>query len=259
METRASDGRPEGHASGLWARRLLGDLLIAGVLVGIIVFLAIRFATTGPDPAPPPPCPATQFGAEKGLTADALLALRCVHEQFPAVTTFGGVRPDKLPDHPSGRAVDIMIPHWQQGSGKALGSQIAAWLQDHQAELGVHYVIWDGKIWNISRDQEGWRTYPGASSPDPNVAHRNHVHVTVYGDRGTGAVQPGHWPTRGVDPSVSAADPATPVTTSPTDPTPWCTPSPEVRSSEVNQPPPTEDASPCPATATPSSATPSSS
>lgn len=245
MDTRASDDRPVSHASGLWARRLFGDVIIVGAVVGLLVFLVIRFAATGPDPTPP--CPATTLVAESALTPDALLALRCVHQQFPEVTTFGGVREDKLPDHPSGLAVDIMIPDWKQESGKALGSQIAAWLQDHHTELGVHYVIWNGKIWNISRDQEGWRAYPGAGSPDPNVAHRNHVHVTVYGDRGTGPVQPGHWPTRAVDPSGPTADPATPVTSSPTDPTPWCTPSPAAPPSDLDQSPDPGVESLCPA------------
>ena len=58
-------------------------------------------------------CRPSGSAAEHGLTRDALLTLRCVHAQFPAITTFGGVHPDPLPDHPSGRAVDFMIDNYQ--------------------------------------------------------------------------------------------------------------------------------------------------
>ena len=58
-------------------------------------------------------CPATGSPAEKGLTRDALLVLRCAKAKFPSLTDFGGRRPDPLPDHPSGRAVDIMIPNYR--------------------------------------------------------------------------------------------------------------------------------------------------
>ena len=60
-------------------------------------------------------CPATGSPAEKGLTPDALLVLRCVKATFPSLTDFGGEHPDPLPDHPSGRAVDLMIPNYQTG------------------------------------------------------------------------------------------------------------------------------------------------
>ncbi|HEU5486268.1 MAG TPA: endonuclease/exonuclease/phosphatase family protein, partial [Microlunatus sp.] len=52
-------------------------------------------------------CPPTGSAAEKGLTRDALLVLRCVKAKFPSLTDFGGRRSDPLPDHPTGRAVDI--------------------------------------------------------------------------------------------------------------------------------------------------------
>ena len=154
-------------------------------------------------------CPATGSPAEKGLTRDALLVLRCAKAKFPSLTDFGGKHPDPLPDHPSGRAVDIMIPDYRTAEGKAFGWQIAHWLQDNRQALGVQYLIFDAKIWNIDRDREGWRTYsPGyTGSINDSSLHRNHVHVTVYGNAGTGfqpddggttrrrrAVDDGRWP-----------------------------------------------------------------
>lgn len=133
-------------------------------------------------------CPATGLPVEKGLTPDALLVLRCVKARFPSLTNFGGVHPDPLPDHPSGRAVDIMIPNYRTTEGSAFGWQIAHWLQDNRQTLGVEYVIFDAKIWNIARDSEGWRSYsPGYTTTiNDSSLHRNHVHVTVAGNAGNG-------------------------------------------------------------------------
>jgi len=48
---------------------------------------------------------------EQPTPSHALLVIRCGPEKFPAITSIGGVRPDALPDHPSDRALDLMIPH----------------------------------------------------------------------------------------------------------------------------------------------------
>ncbi len=138
-------------------------------------------ADCGPAAPSAGACPSTGLAAETGLTPDAVLVLRCVKQQFPSITTIGGVRPDPLPDHPSGRAVDFMIPDYETATGNALGWEIARWLRQHQRELGVKYVIFDRQIWNIQRDDEGWRSYPATGGP--SQLHTNHVHVTVFGNQ----------------------------------------------------------------------------
>lgn len=144
-------------------------------------------------------CPATGLPAEGGLTPDALLVIRCGHEKFPTITSIGGVRADALPDHPSGRAIDLMIPDYQTAEGKAFGWQVARWMRANHQTLGVQYVIFDAKIWNIARDDEGWRRYRSVTaSIDDSSMHYNHVHVTVFGTKGTGPVgsvgnTPGRW------------------------------------------------------------------
>ena len=48
--------------------------------------------------------------------------------------------------------------------------------------LGVEYLIWDGKIWSLARDAEGWRPYDGGGMHDPDSitgSHADHVHVSV--------------------------------------------------------------------------------
>ena len=45
------------------------------------------------------------------LTRDAVWVMRTVAEQWPNVAEVGGYRAsDPYPDHPSGRAVDVMVP-----------------------------------------------------------------------------------------------------------------------------------------------------
>jgi hypothetical protein len=48
--------------------------------------------------------------------------------------------------------------------------------------LGLEYLIWQGQIWSLARDAEGWRPYNGGGMHDPgNVTggHFDHLHITV--------------------------------------------------------------------------------
>ena len=117
---------------------------------------------------------------EKGLQPNAIHVLHAVQVNFPQITTVYGVRQDALPDHPSGRALDLMLPDYTSATGKALGYKLSRWLQFHNQTLGVNYVIYDQQIWNVLRDQEGWR--PMASRGSDTANHKDHVHVTVLAD-----------------------------------------------------------------------------
>ncbi|GAA1395076.1 SH3 domain-containing protein [Luteococcus peritonei] len=98
-----------------------------------------------------------------------------VRANYPQIATMYGVRSDPLPDHPSGHAVDIMLPNYQ--ANKALGWQIARHVQANAGRLGVKYIIFDQHIWSVARSSEGWR--PMADRGSDNANHMNHVHVTV--------------------------------------------------------------------------------
>jgi hypothetical protein len=138
-------------------------------------------------------CPPTGLAAEQGLTPDGLRVLRCIAATFPQITIFHGVgdRPNES-DHPSGRAVDAMIPDWATPAGNELGWQVAEWVQANHTCLGVTYVIWDAQIFSAGRAGEGWRPYQHPNGwADANSAHRNHVHVSVHGD--AGACVDGAW------------------------------------------------------------------
>lgn len=132
-------------------------------------------------------CPPTGLAVEQGLTPDALLVLRCVDQQFGR-HTYGGVgdRPtNPTSDHPAGRAVDVMIENYSSSTGIAEGDEIAEWVRAHATELGVKYVIWRAQIWNVG--DAGWSPYshPSGATDDTSL-HMDHVHVSVYGNRGTG-------------------------------------------------------------------------
>lgn len=86
-----------------------------------------------------------------GLTPNASALAQYVMNNYPGVQSIGGVRHDPLPDHPSGRAIDIMV-----GTNTALGNTIYADISSQSARFGVSYILWQS---------------------DP--AHWDHIHVTV--------------------------------------------------------------------------------
>ncbi|MBF6333530.1 M23 family metallopeptidase [Nocardia transvalensis] len=81
-------------------------------------------------------------------------------------------------------------------SSRADGDAIAAWVIDHADALGVRYVIWYEQIWQRpGMGQAGqWSAYthPTAGNTADTAAHRDHVHISVYGDQaGAAAATPG--------------------------------------------------------------------
>lgn len=125
-------------------------------------------------------------GSEEHMTVDSVRIMRAISSKFPQVKQIGGWRPsDPYPDHPSGRAVDIMIPNYSSEEGKALGEQINGYLLTNAATFNVKYTIFrqqykqpDG-TGNTMEDRGG-----------DTANHFDHVHVTVDGD-GHGLATPG--------------------------------------------------------------------
>ncbi|MGD7789549.1 SH3 domain-containing protein [Propionibacteriaceae bacterium Y1700] len=116
------------------------------------------------------PCPSGS-SVESGLTPNAIKVHRSVCHKFPQVTSYGGVRADALPEHPSGRALDCMI------SSNATGWEIARYVRANASSLGVTQVIFDQHIWTTQRSGEGWRQMEDRGGATAN--HQDHVHVTV--------------------------------------------------------------------------------
>lgn len=116
------------------------------------------------------PC-AAGSRVENGLRANTIKLYRSVCASFPQITSYGGVRADSMPYHPSGRALDIMLPSLSQN---ALGWQIARWVVANASSFNVDHVIFDQQIWVKGM---GWRGMSNRGSATAN--HRDHVHVTV--------------------------------------------------------------------------------
>lgn len=134
-------------------------------------------------------CPGSGLPTEYGLTPDALRVLRCVAAQWSQLKSFRGIGDQGAMgrDHQQGRAVDVMIPGAGSAAGNRLGAAVAGWLVDHQLALGVQYVVWNNKIWNVDHADKGWQSCTGqadcSNGPDDTGAAVDHVHVTVFGDQ----------------------------------------------------------------------------
>jgi hypothetical protein len=59
-----------------------------------------------------------------------------IDRNFPQVTLVGGVRPDRLPWHPSGHALDVMV------SSLAVGDEVFRVLSANRQQLKINYILW---------------------------------------------------------------------------------------------------------------------
>lgn len=143
---------------------------------------AVRLAQRcGATDSVSPICIAPRW-TERNLTLDATLISRYVSARWPQVRDVGGWRPgDPYPDHPSGRAVDIMMPNGGGGSDVALGNQVAAYFQKHADEYGIYYMIWRQRMWKSSSPVGAWSGMSDRGSPTAN--HMDHVHISVTDGR----------------------------------------------------------------------------
>ena len=118
------------------------------------------------------PC-ASGSGAERGLRPDTIKVHRAVCAKFPSITNYGGVA--GRGEHATGQALDIMV-------SSDVGSDIAAFLMENRAELGIEYIIWRQRIWRPSTSS-AWRGMSDRGGATAN--HMDHVHVTTYGSSAT--------------------------------------------------------------------------
>ena len=122
------------------------------------------------------PC-SSGSSVESGLTPDAIRVHRAVCHRYPQVKTFFGKR-GSGGYHGQGRALDCMI------SDSTVGWDIAHWVRANAKRLGASEVIYRQHIWTVQRSSEGWRSMSDRGSPTAN--HMDHVHVSVYGNSGSG-------------------------------------------------------------------------
>lgn len=121
-------------------------------------------------------------------TSDGQITARTLHLYEEGMAAFPDTswacyspRPGSKSEHPLGRACDITFgnPIGKEPTPAQIeaGWEITNWMKDHADELGVEYLIWQNKIWNINRDDEGWRDYTRGT--DVTTKHIDHVHATT--------------------------------------------------------------------------------
>jgi hypothetical protein len=81
------------------------------------------------------------------LQVKTIWAARAISVLFPQITTIGGYRQDALKWHPSGLAIDLMIPNHDPPEGIELGDQIAGFALANAKRWGINHVIWRQKIY----------------------------------------------------------------------------------------------------------------
>ncbi len=108
---------------------------------------------------------------EARLQPDTIKVYRAVCERFPEIRQYWGQA--NRGTHSTGHSLDIMV------SGAA-GHEVAAFLQDRQADLGIKYLIYEQRIWNVEVLAAGWRGMADRGGITAN--HYDHVHVTTFGN-----------------------------------------------------------------------------
>lgn len=106
---------------------------------------------------------------DAGLKPAAAALNDIIGQAFPQIKDIGGYRAnDPYPDHPSGRALDIMVPD------KATGDQVNAWLQQNAQAIGLDYSLWNQTNW---KPGQGGTPMEDRGSPTEN--HMDHVHAML--------------------------------------------------------------------------------
>ncbi|PQM53063.1 glycoside hydrolase [Mycolicibacter virginiensis] len=106
---------------------------------------------------------------ERGMQVKTILVARSISEAFPQIHDMIGVRPDGQRWHPSGLAIDVMIPNAGSPEGIALGDEIVAYVRQNAGRFAMQDAIWRGTYYT-----------PAGPSGGGN-GHYDHVHITTFG------------------------------------------------------------------------------
>jgi hypothetical protein len=104
-----------------------------------------------------------------------------VDRRFGPFTVIGCYRPGSDGEHPLGRACDFMLSSGgvlPSSSGVSRGYAIAAWAQANASRLGIMYIIYRQRIWDIRMASSGWVPMSDRGSITAN--HFDHVHISVF-------------------------------------------------------------------------------
>jgi hypothetical protein len=124
-----------------------------------------------------PESPSTGMG---GVTPRMLKTKNTLDLEFGPFPTIGCVRSTGDPqDHGTGHACDFMVTTggvMASGSARTQGDQVAEYAISHAGALGIKYVIWRQRIYDMRNP--GWSMMANRGGNTAN--HYDHVHISVF-------------------------------------------------------------------------------
>ncbi|WP_019632168.1 coiled-coil domain-containing protein [Actinomadura atramentaria] len=114
-----------------------------------------------------------------GVTPRMMHVKQVIDAEFGPFPTIGCTRPGDPQDHGTGRACDFMESSggvMPTAARKANGDQVAAYAIAHASSLGIKYVIWQQRIYDMR--SPGWRGMENRGGITAN--HYDHVHISVF-------------------------------------------------------------------------------
>jgi hypothetical protein len=121
-----------------------------------------------------------QPGGSEGLTPRMISVRAEIMRNFPMKYGVGCLRPGDPGEHGKGRACDFMMSSggtMAAGADGDRGDALAEWLIRNGARLGVMYIIWKQRYYDI-RSGGGWD--PMSNRGGATANHYDHVHVSVF-------------------------------------------------------------------------------
>jgi hypothetical protein len=104
-----------------------------------------------------------------------------VDRRFGPFSAIGCYRPGSDGEHPLGRACDFMLSSggvMPAAASVQKGYDIAAWAQANASRLGIMYIIYRQRIWDVRMPSSGWVPMENRGSITAN--HYDHVHISVF-------------------------------------------------------------------------------
>jgi hypothetical protein len=121
-----------------------------------------------------------QPGGAEGLTPRMISVRAEIMQNFPMKYGVGCLRPGDPGEHGKGRACDFMMSRggtMASGEDADRGDALAEWLIKNGPRLGVMYIIWKQRYYDI-RSGGGWD--PMSDRGGVTANHYDHVHVSVF-------------------------------------------------------------------------------
>lgn len=106
--------------------------------------------------------------AEGGLVKGTAELRKIISERF-GISNIGGYRQDSYGEHPTGRALDVMVY-----GDKAKGDAVKDFAVDNASAIDLKWAIWQQKLWYPGGRSEKMATRAGG---DPTQNHMDHVHI----------------------------------------------------------------------------------